>query len=85
MRQSLQVKQCIGAVLQQISVATELSVWENMEVQGRMHHIPNPKGQQLIKQWLGYVELAERRDDLVKTLSGGMKGRWQIARALLPE
>jgi hypothetical protein len=32
-----------------------------------MHHIPNPKRQQSIKQWLGYVELAERRDDLVKT------------------
>ena len=85
MRQSLQVKQCIGVVLQQISVDTELSVWENMEFHGRMHHIPNPKRQQLIKQWLGYVELAERRDDLVKTLSGGMKRRLQIARALLHE
>lgn len=85
MRQSLQVKQCIGVVLQQISVDAELSVWENMEFHGRMHHIPNPKRQQLIKQWLGYVELAERRDDLVKTLSGGMKRRLQIARALLHE
>ena len=45
MRQSLQVKQCIGVVLQQISVDTELSVWENMEFHGRMHHIPNPKRQ----------------------------------------
>ena len=85
MRQSLQVKQCIGVVLQQISVDSELSVWENMEFHGRMHHLPNPKRQQLIKQWLGYVELAERRDDLVKTLSGGMKRRLQIARTLLHE
>lgn len=83
--QSLQVKQSIGVVLQQTSVDTELSVWENMEFHGRMHNIPNPKRQQLIKQWLGYVELAERRDDLVKTLSGGMKRRLQIARALLHE
>ncbi|MCC3429464.1 MAG: ABC transporter ATP-binding protein, partial [Microcoleus sp. PH2017_04_SCI_O_A] len=85
MRQSLQVKQSIGVVLQQTSVDNELSVWENMEFHGRMHHIPNPKRQQLIKQWLGYVELAERRDDLVKTLSGGMKRRLQIARSLLHE
>ncbi len=85
MRQSLQVKQSIGVVLQQTSVDTELSVWENMEFHGRMHHIPNPKRQQLITQWLEYVELSERRADLVKTLSGGMKRRLQIARALLHE
>lgn len=84
-RQSLQVKQCIGVVLQQTSVDTDLSVWENMEFHGRLHHIPNPKRQQLIKQWLDYVELTDRRNDLAKTLSGGMKRRLQIARALLHE
>ncbi|MCU0542927.1 MAG: ABC transporter ATP-binding protein [Oscillatoriaceae cyanobacterium Prado104] len=84
-RQSLQVKQCIGVVLQQTSVDTDLSVWENMEFHGRLHHIPNPKRQQLIKQWLDYVELTDRKDDLTKTLSGGMKRRLQIARALLHE
>lgn len=84
-RQPLQVKQNIGVVLQQISVDTDLTVWENMELHGRLHHIPNPKRQQLINQWLEYVELAERRAALVKTLSGGMKRRLQIARALLHE
>jgi ABC-2 type transport system ATP-binding protein len=84
-RQPLQVKQTIGVVLQQISVDADLSVWENMELHGRLHHIPNPKRQKLINQWLDYVELADRRDALVKTLSGGMKRRLQIARALLHE
>jgi ABC-2 type transport system ATP-binding protein len=84
-RQPLQVKQNIGVVLQQISVDADLSVWENMELHGRLHHIPNPKRQKLINQWLEYVELAERRNALVKTLSGGMKRRLQIARALLHE
>lgn len=82
-RESLQVKRCIGVVLQQTSVDLDLSIWENMEFHGRLHHIPNPQRQQLINQWLEYVELAERRNDLVKTLSGGMKRRLQIARALL--
>ncbi|MDP8966462.1 MAG: ABC transporter ATP-binding protein [Cyanobacteriota bacterium] len=82
-RNRQQVKQNIGVVLQQTSVDTDLSVWENMELHGRLHHISNPGRQRLIKQWLDYVELAERRDDLVKTLSGGMKRRLQIARALL--
>ncbi|MFB8789918.1 MAG: ABC transporter ATP-binding protein [Potamolinea sp.] len=78
-----QVKQNIGVVLQQISVDTDLTVWENMELHGRLHHIPNPGRQRMINQWLEYVELSERRDALAKTLSGGMKRRLQIARALL--
>lgn len=82
-RQRAQVRQQIGVVLQQTSVDGDLTVWENMEFHGRMHHIPNPQRQHEIQRWLEYVELAERRKDLVKTLSGGMKRRLQIARALL--
>jgi ABC-2 type transport system ATP-binding protein len=78
-----QVRQQIGVVLQQTSVDVDLTVWENMEFHGRMHHIPKKHRQQDISRWLEYVELGDRRDDLVKTLSGGMKRRLQIARALL--
>lgn len=81
--QSILAKQHIGVVLQQISVDDDLTVWENMELHGRLHHIANPGRQRLINQWLEYVELATKRNDLVKTLSGGMKRRLQIARALL--
>ena len=82
-RQQLEVRRQIGVVLQQISVDGDLSVWENMEFHGRMHHIPNPQRQHEIARWLDFVELADRRNDRVKTLSGGMKRRLQIARALL--
>lgn len=82
-RQPFGVKKQIGVVLQQTSVDVDLTVWENMEFHGRMHHIANPGRQKAIAGWLEYVELADRRNDLVKTLSGGMKRRLQIARALL--
>lgn len=82
-RQPFGVKKQIGVVLQQTSVDIDLTVWENMEFHARMHHIPNPHRQKEIDRWLEYVELIDRRNDLVKTLSGGMKRRLQIARALL--
>ncbi|MBW4519850.1 MAG: ABC transporter ATP-binding protein [Scytolyngbya sp. HA4215-MV1] len=82
-QQRSQVKRQIGVVLQPTSVDNDLTVWENLEFHGRLHHIPNPQRQQEIDRWLEYVELINRRNDLVKTLSGGMKRRLQIARALL--
>lgn len=82
-RQPFGAKKQIGVVLQQTSVDGDLTVWENMEFHGRMHHIANPRRQREIDRWLEYVELSDRRNDLVKTLSGGMKRRLQIARALL--
>ncbi|TVQ64029.1 MAG: ABC transporter ATP-binding protein [Spirulina sp. DLM2.Bin59] len=80
-----QVKRSIGVVLQQVSVDLDLSVWENLEFHGRMHHIPAPERKRRITKWLDYVELSDRRTDLAKTLSGGMKRRLQIARALMHE
>lgn len=84
-RQAHSVKQQIGVVLQQTSVDMDLTVWENMEFHARLHHIPQRERRQKIQQWLEYVELADRQEALVKTLSGGMKRRLQIARALLHE
>lgn len=82
-RDPVAVRQQIGVVLQPITLEAELTVWENLEFHGRMHHIPNPERQRRIDEWLEYVRLADRRQDKVKTLSGGMKRRLQVARALL--
>ncbi|MEL6816978.1 MAG: ABC transporter ATP-binding protein, partial [Cyanobacteria bacterium J06598_3] len=82
-RQPAQVRQQIGVVLQQVSVDADMTVWENMEFHGRMHHIPAAQRQRDIERWIGYVGLGDCTQDKAKTLSGGMKRRLQIARALL--
>jgi ABC-2 type transport system ATP-binding protein len=82
-KQAQQVKRHIGVVLQQVSVDPDLTVWENMEYHARLHHIPQPDRHRRIQQWLDYVELSDRSQSMVKTLSGGMKRRLQIARALV--
>ena len=82
-RQAAEVRGEIGVVLQQVSVDMDMTVWENMEFHGRMHHIPPAQRKADIRRWLDYVGLSDRRQDKVKTLSGGMKRRLQIARALL--
>jgi ABC-2 type transport system ATP-binding protein len=82
-RQAGDVKRRIGVVLQAVSLDGDLTVWETMELHGRLHHLRNPQRQSRIDSWLEYVELNDRRDSLVRTLSGGMKRRLQIARALL--
>ena len=81
--QAAEVRSEIGVVLQQVSVDMDMTVWENMEFHGRMHHIPVAKRQKDIRHWLDYMGLSDRTSDKVKTLSGGLKRRLQIARALL--
>jgi ABC-2 type transport system ATP-binding protein len=83
--QARQVKRSIGVVLQQISVDMDLSVWENMEFHGRLHHLTQPLRRQRIEKYLDYVGLLNRQQDAVRGLSGGMMRRLQIARALLQE
>ncbi len=83
--QARQVKRSIGVVLQQISVDMDLSVWENMEFHGRLHHLSQPLRRSRIEKYLDYVGLLNRQQDAVRGLSGGMMRRLQIARALLQE
>ncbi|MFN3360299.1 MAG: ABC transporter ATP-binding protein [Pseudanabaenaceae cyanobacterium] len=77
------VKRFIGVVLQQISLDLDRTVWENMEFHGRMHHMPPKERKEAIDRCLEYVQLQDRRHERTRNLSGGMKRRLQIARALM--
>ena len=81
--QSLQVKAEFGIVQQHLSLNQELTTGESMDLHGRLHHLKLAERRQRIAELLEYVELTPHANRLVETLSGGMKRRLMIARALL--
>jgi ABC-2 type transport system ATP-binding protein len=81
--QQSQVRQCIGLVFQDPSLDDRLTALENMEFHSRVYNIPASVREERIEQVLRMVELWERRRDIVKTLSGGMKRRLELARGLI--
>lgn len=80
---SKKLQTAIGLVPQHINLDGELTVRENLELHGRLYHLPPKERTARIDELLSYVELADRADDFVQKLSGGMKRRLMIARALL--
>ncbi len=82
-RQQSQVRQSIGLVFQDPSLDEQLSGLQNLRFHAMVYNIPASVREQRIKQVLSMVELWERRHSRVRTYSGGMKRRLEIARGLL--
>jgi len=82
-RQQGQVRQCIGLVFQDPSLDERLTALENLDFHSRVYNIPASLRAERTEQVLKMVELWERRRDVVKTFSGGMKRRLELARGLL--
>ena len=72
-----------GIVFQDPSLDEELTAYENMEFHGVFYKVPKGLRRERIEQLLKYVDLWERKNDLVKNFSGGMKRRMEIARGFL--
>ena len=72
-------------VFQDPTLDDELTAYENLDFHGRLYGVPKEIRKTKIIELLKLVELEERKDSLVKTYSGGMKRRLEIARGLLHE
>jgi ABC-2 type transport system ATP-binding protein len=73
----------IGVAPQTLSLYDDLSAQENLECFGKMYGLSGEKLQERVAWSLNFVELSERKDDRVKTYSGGMKRRLNLAVALV--
>ena len=77
------VRRRFGIVFQDPSLDGELTAYENMELHGVLYHVPRRTRAERIERLLKLFELWERREGFVKTFSGGMKRRLEIARGFL--
>ncbi|HEX8150381.1 MAG TPA: ATP-binding cassette domain-containing protein [Pyrinomonadaceae bacterium] len=78
-----EVRKRFGVVFQDPSLDQDLTGWENMEIHGVLYGVPRGVRRERAEELLKLFELWERRDSLVKTFSGGMRRRLEIARGLL--
>ncbi len=82
-RQAIDAKRQCGLVPQSVNLDPELTVFENLDVHGRLFGMNARDRKEQIHELLEYVGMSERKTSPAKQLSGGMKRRITIARALV--
>jgi ABC-2 type transport system ATP-binding protein len=82
-KQQKEVRNSFGIVFQDPSVDDELTAYENMQLHAVLYGLSNKVMKKRIEELLTLVELDDKANNRVKTFSGGMKRRLEIARGLL--
>ena len=82
-KQPAQVRRQVGVVFQTQSLDKALTVEENLRAQGHLHGLSGAVLRERMEAAMERLGLLDRRKDLVDTLSGGLRRRVEIAKALL--
>ncbi|UCH80102.1 MAG: ATP-binding cassette domain-containing protein [Nitrospiraceae bacterium] len=82
-RDSSMVRKAIGIVFQDPTLDKELTAYENMMLHAYLYNVKRSEIKDRIHDALRFVDLYERKDDVVKKFSGGMKRRLEVARGLI--
>ncbi len=78
-----EVRKSIGIIFQDPSLDERLTAYENLNFHGMIYHLPSKVREARIEEVLNMVELYPKKDYIVRTFSGGMKRRLEIARGLM--
>jgi ABC-2 type transport system ATP-binding protein len=78
-----EIRRRIGVVFQAPSLDRKLTVLENLHHQGHLYNLRGPELQSRIDELLARFGMADRKGDLVETLSGGQRRRVELAKGLL--
>src|SRR5690242_20207964 len=82
-RDAAKVRRAVGVVFQTQSLDKALTVEENLRAQGHLHGLSGGPLRDRMDSAMERLGLFDRKKDLVETLSGGLRRRVEIAKALL--
>lgn len=77
------IKKLLGVVPQENNLDPDFTVYDNLLVYSRYFDIPRTSAEQKVDELLDFIQLREKRDTIIEQLSGGMKRRLILARALI--
>ena len=82
-KESSDVRKSIGIVFQDTTLDKDLTAYENLMFHSYLYNVKRSERKERIRDALHFVGMYERRNDLVKKFSGGMKRRLEVARGML--
>ena len=84
-RSNVEMKKKITVMTQEYTLRNDMSIEEILEYQGMLYHVPKAQRRARAGELMEMTGLWDHRDKLVRHLSGGMKRKVMLCRALLPE
>jgi ABC-2 type transport system ATP-binding protein len=83
MKDPSKVRAAIGIVFQDTTLDKDLTAYENLIFHAYLYNVPKTEMKERVNDALKFVDLYDRKNDLVRKFSGGMKRRLEVARGLL--